>query len=75
MPAFSLFRISINGAMFLADYVVGDGRQGWRDKAPYDAIHVGAAAASVPEAVRAYTKLYHLEFIYFLHERCMLHVT
>ena len=49
--------------MFLADYVVGDGRQGWRDKAPYDAIHVGAAAASVPEAVRAYTRLYQLGFI------------
>ena len=50
--------MSINpclGTIFLAHYVVGDGRQGWRDKAPYDAIHVGAAAASVPEAVRTYT--------------------
>ena len=58
MPAFAWFKMSINpwpGTIFLAHYVVGDGRQGWRDKAPYDAIHVGAAAASVPEAVRTYT--------------------
>lgn len=26
-------------------YVKGDGREGWADGAPYDAIHVGAAAA------------------------------
>lgn len=29
--------------------VVGDGRLGWEEAAPYDAIHVGAAAPSVPE--------------------------
>ncbi|NXL62042.1 PIMT methyltransferase, partial [Chordeiles acutipennis] len=29
--------------------VVGDGRQGYPDEAPYDAIHVGAAAAAVPK--------------------------
>ncbi|KFZ45942.1 Protein-L-isoaspartate(D-aspartate) O-methyltransferase, partial [Antrostomus carolinensis] len=29
--------------------VVGDGRQGYPDEAPYDAIHVGAAAATVPK--------------------------
>ena len=33
------------------DSTVGDGRLGYPDKAPYDAIHVGAAAAVVPEAV------------------------
>ncbi len=26
-------------------FVTGDGRKGWKDDAPYDAIHVGAAAA------------------------------
>ncbi|XP_064421134.1 l-isoaspartyl protein carboxyl methyltransferase, like isoform X1 [Latimeria chalumnae] len=29
--------------------IVGDGRLGYPDDAPYDAIHVGAAAASVPK--------------------------
>ncbi|KAK6795056.1 hypothetical protein RDI58_008509 [Solanum bulbocastanum] len=28
---------------------VGDGRKGWPEHAPYDAIHVGAAAADVPQ--------------------------
>lgn len=28
---------------------VGDGRQGWPDFAPYDAIHVGAAAPEIPQ--------------------------
>lgn len=31
--------------------VTGDGRKGYSDKAPYDAIHVGAAADGVPEAL------------------------
>ncbi|XP_038879001.1 protein-L-isoaspartate O-methyltransferase 1-like isoform X3 [Benincasa hispida] len=30
---------------------VGDGRQGWPECAPYDAIHVGAAAAEIPPAL------------------------
>jgi protein-L-isoaspartate(D-aspartate) O-methyltransferase len=30
-------------------YVKGDGRLGWRDEAPFDAIHVGAAAAGHQE--------------------------
>lgn len=30
---------------------VGDGRQGWPEFAPYDAIHVGAAAPSIPPAL------------------------
>lgn len=36
--------------------VTGDGRQGYPDKAPYDAIHVGAAAAFVPEALHEQLK-------------------
>ncbi|XP_029900082.1 l-isoaspartyl protein carboxyl methyltransferase, like isoform X2 [Myripristis murdjan] len=31
--------------------VVGDGRLGYPDGAPYDAIHVGAAAATIPKAL------------------------
>lgn len=31
---------------------VGDGRLGYPDGGPYDAIHVGAAAPTVPKAVR-----------------------
>lgn len=30
---------------------VGDGRMGHPEEAPYDAIHVGAAAPTVPQAV------------------------
>ena len=30
---------------------VGDGRRGYPEEAPYDAIHVGAAAAVVPQPV------------------------
>lgn len=32
-------------------YVVGDGREGYKPEAPYDAIHVGAAAPSLPKEV------------------------
>lgn len=28
--------------------IIADGRKGWPEHAPYDAIHVGAAAADVP---------------------------
>ncbi len=31
--------------------VCGDGRKGYHQDAPYDAIHVGAAAHEIPEAV------------------------
>ena len=31
--------------------LVGDGRLGYPSKAPYDAIHVGAAAPDTPSAV------------------------
>ena len=30
----------------------GDGRRGYEPGQPYDAIHVGAAAADLPQAVR-----------------------
>lgn len=36
--------------------VTGDGRQGWVDGAPYDVIHVGAAAAVLPKALIAQLK-------------------
>lgn len=36
--------------------VTGDGRQGHPEKAPYDAIHVGAAAALVPDALHEQLK-------------------
>lgn len=29
----------------------GDGRKGFPDEAPYDCIHVGAAAAELPQAL------------------------
>lgn len=32
--------------------LTGDGRKGYEQDAPYDAIHVGAAAATLPQAVR-----------------------
>ncbi|KAF2767889.1 protein-L-isoaspartate O-methyltransferase [Teratosphaeria nubilosa] len=32
-------------------FVEGDGRKGWKDDAPYDAIHVGAAAKGFHEAL------------------------
>lgn len=32
-------------------FSVGDGRMGYAEEAPYDAIHVGAAAPVVPQAV------------------------
>lgn len=40
----------LEGAERLA-FVVGDGRQGYPPDKPYDAIHVGAAAPEVPEAL------------------------
>jgi len=33
---------------------VGDGRRGYSQDAPFDAIHVGAAAAQLPSEVRDY---------------------
>ncbi len=31
--------------------VIGDGRQGYEAGGPYDSIHVGAAASTLPQAV------------------------
>ncbi|KAK7681406.1 hypothetical protein QCA50_015498 [Cerrena zonata] len=33
------------------EMITGDGRQGWLEKAPFDAIHVGAAAPMMPRAL------------------------
>jgi protein-L-isoaspartate(D-aspartate) O-methyltransferase len=32
-------------------FVKGDGRKGWKEEAPYDAIHVGAAAVEAHESL------------------------
>ena len=37
--------------------VVGDGRHGYAESAPYDVIHVGAAPAEIPQAVILMAKL------------------
>ena len=39
-------------------FVVGDGRLGYEPDAPYDAIHVGAAAPTLPEDVSYFLALY-----------------
>ncbi|VDP96882.1 unnamed protein product [Trichobilharzia regenti] len=50
--------------------VTGDGRQGWPADAPYDAIHVGAAAPTIPNAVSScvffscYVKFIIFQFFY-----------
>jgi len=41
----------------LIELVVGDGRKGFPPKAPYDAIHVGASAATLPEALVSQLKV------------------
>lgn len=33
----------------MIDYCATDGRKGWPEHAPYDAIHVGAAAQEIPQ--------------------------
>ncbi len=38
--------------MFYSLYLAGDGRLGYENEAPYDAIHVGAAAPTLPQHVR-----------------------
>lgn len=48
-------RKSADGHKFLeygkVKFVAGDGRLGWQEGAPYDAIHVGAAAETLPPAL------------------------
>ena len=41
--------------MMVCFFAVGDGRNGYPSEAPFDAIHVGAAAPSLPEAVSFYS--------------------
>ena len=37
----------------ITNYIIaGDGRLGWPNEAPYDAIHVGAASPELPKHVR-----------------------
>lgn len=43
-------------------YIVGDGRLGYPDRGPYDAIHVGAAAKEMPRAVRK--KFFYIKFYF-----------
>lgn len=50
---------------------MGDGRLGYPDGAPYDAIHVGAAAATVPKAVR--TSLSHALIQHFSKSTVKVH--
>ena len=45
------------------EIVCGDGRLGYPKYAPYNAIHVGAAAPELPEAV-SYPKIFFLFFIF-----------
>jgi len=39
------------------DIKVGDGRQGWAEKGPFDAIHVGAASVEIPDALKKQLKI------------------
>jgi protein-L-isoaspartate O-methyltransferase len=48
----------INIFVFVAFvFVVGDGRQGYADDAPYDAIHVGAAVEAIEDAMPVISQL------------------
>jgi len=47
--------LTISCNIFFWDFnSVGDGRKGYPDGGPYDAIHVGAAAATIPDAVSTF---------------------
>jgi protein-L-isoaspartate(D-aspartate) O-methyltransferase len=60
-------------------FVVGDGRKGWKEGAPYDAIHVGAAAAEhhaeLTEQLKAPGRLFvpvaegHLQYIFVIEKQ------
>lgn len=41
--------------------VSGDGRQGYPEQAPYDAIHVGAAAPTLPQPLIDQLKVYSIK--------------
>jgi protein-L-isoaspartate(D-aspartate) O-methyltransferase len=60
-------------------FVKGDGRKGWKEGAPYDAIHVGAAAAEhhveLTDQLKAPGRLFvpveegHLQYIYVIEKQ------
>ena len=41
----------------LVALVVGDGREGYEQEGPYDAIHVGAAAKILPQKVKLFPRI------------------
>ncbi|KAH0622378.1 hypothetical protein JD844_024636 [Phrynosoma platyrhinos] len=43
--------VGSGSGILTACFALGDGRMGYTDEAPYDAIHVGAAAPVVPQAL------------------------
>lgn len=43
-------------------FVTGDGRQGYPDMGPYDAIHVGAAAPVLPQALVDQLKVFLFDY-------------
>ena len=51
---FSFVRTKIDSGDKTDILTVGDGRQGYAASAPYNAIHVGAAAPTLPQAVRGW---------------------
>ena len=44
----------------MSSFSVGDGRQGYSSEGPYDAIHVGAAAPTLPQAVIANIEIFQI---------------
>ena len=50
-----LVKLMDSGQMKL---VAGDGRKGYEQDGPYDAIHVGAAAAILPQPVRKFITVF-----------------
>lgn len=44
-------------------YVVGDGRKGYPPGAPYDCIHVGAAAPTLPQPVSAFNIVFNQDYL------------
>ena len=47
-------------AHLMSSFSVGDGRQGYSSEGPYDAIHVGAAAPTLPQAVIANIEIFQI---------------
>lgn len=43
--------MEVNNKKLIVHFIVGDGRQGFEENGPYNAIHVGAAAPTLPTAV------------------------